>query len=117
MKIILLITITIWLLLPTLSLADVASSQALEWEAPLLAFRNSLTGPVALSIAVLGIVACGFALVWGGEMNDFIRRVLMLVLAISLMLFATGIISSLFGSAETIASERRVDHAPHHRIP
>ena len=55
---------------------------ALPWEGPLQAIADSLTGPVAYVISVVGIVVAGAMLVWGGEINEFARRLIMLVVAV-----------------------------------
>ena len=55
-----------------------------------------------LTISLLGIVSAGAMLVWGGEINEFVRRVIMLVLVISLIVFAGNILTTLFSSAAVI---------------
>ena len=69
---------------------------SLQWEAPLQKFADSLKGPVAFSISLLGVVVCGAMLVFGGEINEFARRGIMLVLAVATLAFATGLLTSLF---------------------
>lgn len=61
--------------------------------------QNSLTGPVALVVAVLGVVVCGAMLVFGGDMQEFTRRMIYVVLAIALLVSAAGIITLLFPGA------------------
>jgi len=86
---------------PFAAFADITGSgTGLEWEGPLETITNSLKGPVAFSISLLGMIATGVALIFGGEINDFIRRLIMLVLVISLIAFAGSILSTLFGSSE-----------------
>jgi len=41
-------------------------------------------------------VVAGAMLVWGGEINEFARRIIMLVLVISLIVFSTQLLSTLF---------------------
>jgi type IV secretion system protein VirB2 len=74
----------------------------LPWETPLQTIRASLTGPVAYSISLMGVVSAGATLVFGGEINDFVRRIIMLVLVISLLIFAAGIMSTLFNAGAVI---------------
>ena len=69
---------------------------ALPWETPLQAIRDSITGPIAYAISLIGIVVAGAMLVWGGEINEFVRRIIMLILAISLIVFAANILATLF---------------------
>ena len=79
-----------------------ASSGGLPWETPLQTLRDSITGPVAYAISLMGVVAAGAALVFGGEINDFIRRIIVLVLVISLIIFSTNILSTLFNAGAVI---------------
>jgi type IV secretion system protein TrbC len=82
------------------SLADAATSGGgggLPWEDPLQRLVNSLRGPVAFAISMLGLIAGGAMLIFGAEINDFVRRLIMLVLVISLLVFSGNILSNLFG--------------------
>src|SRR2546423_12612614 len=72
---------------------------ALPWEGPLRTIATSLTGPVDFSVALIGIFSTGATLVWGGEMNEFARRAVLLWLIIAVLVFATNILSSAFGVA------------------
>jgi type IV secretion system protein TrbC len=65
-----------------------ASGTALPWETPLAALAASLTGPVAKSIGVIALAVAGGMLAFGGELSDFTKRMLMVVLALSVMLLA-----------------------------
>jgi type IV secretory pathway VirB2 component (pilin) len=69
---------------------------SLPWETPLQTIADSISGPVAYAISLIGIVVAGAMLVWGGEINEFARRMIMLVLVISLIVFATQVLSTLF---------------------
>lgn len=69
----------------------------LPWETPLQTIARSIQGPVAYVISLVAMIGCGAALVWGGEINEFMRKCIMLVLVISLIVFAAGILSTLFG--------------------
>lgn len=69
---------------------------ALPWETPLQVISTSITGPVAYAISLIGIVVAGAMLVWGGEINEFARRIIMLTLVISMIVFASNILSTLF---------------------
>ena len=63
---------------------------ALPWDGPLTTLRNDLTGPVAFSIALLAMVAAGAALAFGGEMSQFVRAMIMVVLVAA---FITGVVN------------------------
>lgn len=79
-------------------LAWAGSAQGMPWESPLQKFVDSITGPVAMGVSVLGVIATVGGLIWGGEMNDFLRKGIMMVLGISGIVFATNIITTLFGA-------------------
>lgn len=71
---------------------------SLPWESPLKTVLNSLDGPVAYAISIIAIVAAGATLVWGGEISEFTRRIIFVVLVISLIALATSVYSSIFTS-------------------
>ena len=74
----------------------VASAQtALPWEAPLTALQTSLTGPVAKAIGIIALAVSGGMLAFGGELNEFTKRIMMVVLALSVMLLASAFVTNL----------------------
>ncbi|ADP70349.1 Conjugal transfer protein TrbC [Rhodomicrobium vannielii ATCC 17100] len=79
-----------------------STGSGLQWETPLQKLRDSITGPVAYAVSLMGIVVTGAILVFGGEINEFVRRVIMLVLVVSLMVFATDLLSTLFSAGAVI---------------
>jgi type IV secretion system protein VirB2 len=72
-----------------------AQSGALPWEAPLAALQNSLTGPIAKAIGVSALAVAGGMLAFGGELADFTKRILMVVLALAVMLLAGNFVTAL----------------------
>ena len=84
--------------LPQAAMASKTGS-SLPWETPLETLTKSIQGPVAYGVSLMGIVVAGAMLVWGGEINEFVRRIIMLVLVISLMVFSGNILTTLFSSA------------------
>ncbi len=79
------------------AIAYAGSSGGLPWEGPLDKIVKSLTGPVALGISILAMAAAGGALVFGGELSEFTRKIIILVLAISFLVFGTSFMSTIFG--------------------
>ena len=73
-----------------------AASTGLPWETPLEIVRDSLTGPVAMTISVMGIAVTGGTLVWGGELSEFARRACMLTLAISFLVGGSSFVTTVF---------------------
>ncbi len=74
------------------------TAQALPWESPLHRLASSLTGPVAQAVCLIAIVVCGLTLIFGGEMGEFAKRTIYLVIVIAFILGASGFISSMFDS-------------------
>ncbi|HAA02065.1 MAG TPA: conjugal transfer protein TrbC [Syntrophobacteraceae bacterium] len=73
-----------------------SSSSSLPWESPLQKLVSSLSGPVALGIAIIAMVAAGGALVFGGELSEFTRKALLLVLAIAFLVLGSQFMTTLF---------------------
>jgi type IV secretory pathway VirB2 component (pilin) len=92
------------LLLPLLAQASTSdtSTGSLPWESPLATLRTSFSGPVAYAISIIGIVVCGAMLIYGGEINEFARRAIMMVLVIALIVLANSVLTSLFSTAATL---------------
>jgi type IV secretion system protein TrbC len=79
-------------------------AQNLPWEASVTTLVNSLTGPVALAIALVALSASGWALVWGGELPDWGRKMLMVVLVVSMIVTAAGFLQILFPGAGAVVA-------------
>lgn len=78
------------------------AATGLEWEAPFMAVYRSLTGPVAFGISFLGIVVCGFILIWGGEINEFVRRIIMVILVVAVIMFAGTLLRRMFAGGAAL---------------
>lgn len=98
----LLAVITLSVLWPTQAHASTSSGASLPWESPLNSFKDSITGPVAFAISILGIIGCGAALIWGGEISDFVRKMIMVILVISILVFANKILITLFQTSGAV---------------
>lgn len=70
---------------------------ALPWDQPLNTIASSLTGPVALAIAVIAMAVTGAVLVFGGELTDFAKRACYVVMAIAFLVGGTAFLNSMFG--------------------
>ena len=94
--------IAIMLMAAPIVLASVAPALAssgggLPWEGPLQQIQESITGPVAGAIALAAVAIAGGMLIFGGELNDFARRLVYVVLVAGILLGATNIVG-LFGA-------------------
>ena len=79
--------------------AAVGSGGALPYESWLVNLRNSVTGPVAFTLSIVGIVVAGGILIFGGELNAFFRTLIFIVLVMALLIGANNIMTNLFQGA------------------
>ena len=93
-----LLVLAAFLLVPGAAHAAEGTGGGLPYEGWLGSLRDSITGPFAFTVAVIGIVVAGAVLIFGGELNDFARRLCYIVLVAGILLGATQIVG-LFGSS------------------
>jgi type IV secretory pathway VirB2 component (pilin) len=82
--------------------AFAGTTTGLPWETPLTTIMNSLTGPVALAVSLIAITITGGVLVFGGDLGEFARRSILLVLVIGLIVAATSVLTTLFGTSGAV---------------
>jgi len=70
-----------------------AGTTNMPWESTLQKIQNSLSGPVAGALALIGIVGAGGMLIFGGDnLSGFMRMIVYLVLVISIIIGGNTII-------------------------
>lgn len=81
-----------------------ASTQTsnLPFVAPLIKIENAITGPIAQSMSLLGIAGAGIALIFGGEIGQFTRSLIFIVLVVSIVVGAKNLMSALSMSGALI---------------
>lgn len=97
------------------ALASSGGGGGLPWEGPLQRIQQSITGPVAGFIALAAVAVAGGMLIFGGELNDFARRLMYVVLVAGILLGATQIVG-LFGASGAsigMVETRAGEGAPH----
>ena len=77
----------------TVALLNPALANDLPWESGLEKLQGSLTGPVATGISLIGIVASGGMLIFGGEISGFLKSVLYIVLVVALIMCGNKILA------------------------
>ena len=87
------------LLFPDGVQAAVGAGGALPYESWLVNLRNSVTGPVAFTLSIVGIVVAGGILIFGGELNAFFSTLIFIVLVMALLVGANNIMTNLFQGA------------------
>jgi len=96
MKTMQMISLAVLLTLPSMALAF-AGDKTLPYEEGLGVLYTSLTGPVPFAISLVGIVACGAMLIFGGEISGFMRTLVFIVLVVAVIVQATSIVGMLGG--------------------
>src|SRR3546814_8642933 len=65
----------------------------LPYESYLTKVRQSMTGTVGYTFALVGIVVAGGVLIFGGDLNGFVRTLLLIVLVASMLVGANSVLS------------------------
>ncbi len=82
------------------ALASSSGSGVLPYEGWLIKVQESLTGPVAFSVALIGIVTCGATLIFmGGEIGRFMRSLIYIVLVMTMLVGANSLMTQFFHGA------------------
>ncbi len=88
--------LTCGLVLGLSAFAAEAAETGLPWESVLDKILASLTGPVARAVGVVAIVLAGFGMAFG-ESGGTMRKVLQIVLGLSIAFTASSLLAKLFG--------------------
>jgi type IV secretion system protein TrbC len=66
-----------------------AATGGLPWEAPITTLSNSVPGPLACAVSLIGIVGTGGILICaGGHVNEFLLAIVFCVLVIAFIIAA-----------------------------
>jgi type IV secretion system protein VirB2 len=94
--------IGIFAVLACCDIAFADSGAGLPWEDAIGKIKTSITGPVALAVSLIAIVAAGVALVFGGDMQGFMRTAAYVALVIGLIVAAQNVLDKLYTSSAYI---------------
>jgi type IV secretory pathway VirB2 component (pilin) len=108
-----LLALALWLLLAHGAWADTSTSStststssggsnpwgtaADPWGTSVGKLAGMLNGTVARGIGTIALFAAGGMLVFGGELNEFTKKICMVVVAVSVMVLGGGMIGTIFG--------------------
>ena len=84
------------------SFASTGTGGSLPYESWLTSLQNSVTGPVAFALSIIGIVVAGGILIFGGELNAFFRTLVFIVLVMALLIGAKNMMSTFFGQGAVV---------------
>jgi type IV secretion system protein VirB2 len=82
--------------------AGTASGGSLPYESWLSSLKSSVTGPVAFTLSIVGIVVAGGVLIFGGDLNGFFRTMIFIVLVMAFLVGADNMMTTFFGNAAEI---------------
>lgn len=88
--------------------ATAGGGAGLPWEGPIQKISRSFSGPVAFGVALLGIIACGATLIWGGEVSEFIRRIIYVVLVVCVIVFANTLLTGTLFSGAVVPADAHI---------
>lgn len=74
----------------------------LPFDSWLTKIQKSITGPFAFSAAIIGLVAAGATLIFGGDMNGFMRTLVFFVLVLSFLVAAQNTMTAITGKGAEI---------------
>ncbi len=90
--------------LPQLALAASASAGGgLPYESFLTNITKSVSGPLAYVIALLGVAGAGGTLIFGGDLNGFLRAIILLVCFAALLISAPALLTAISGAGAVVA--------------
>ena len=75
----------------------------LTFDSWLTKIQKSITGPFAFSAAIIGLVAAGATLIFGGDMNGFMRTLVFFVLVLSFLVAAQNTMTAITGKGAEIS--------------
>ena len=87
--------------------ASAGTGGGLPYEDWLTKIRQSITGPVAFSISIIAIVAAGAMLIFGGDMNGFMKTLVFIVLVLAFVIAAQNMLSAITGTGAVIGDAAR----------
>ncbi|OFA06696.1 conjugal transfer system pilin TrbC [Duganella sp. HH101] len=99
----LLFALLLVMMIPLNASASVGNGGSLPYESWLENLRNSVTGPVAFTLSIVGIVIAGGVLIFGGDLNGFFRTLIFLVLVMALIVGAQNVMSTFFARGAVVA--------------
>lgn len=86
------------------AMATVTAGGSLPYETWLTSLRSSVTGPVAFTLSIVGIVIAGGVLIFGGELNGFFRTLIFIVLVMALLIGAQNMMTTFFGQGAEVTA-------------
>lgn len=98
------ITLSIVILFPSIAFAAGAGGGgAMPWDAPLTNIETDLSGTTATAIALIAMVGVMGVLIFGGEINHFVRTLCFIVFCASVLVAGNNLFTTLGIAGASVA--------------
>lgn len=77
--------------------AEVAG--AMPWDGPVCTVANAITGKLAFGISIAAFFGAGASLVWGEELSGIVKKLLTIVVAVSILVGGSSIYKLIAGGS------------------
>jgi len=94
-------------LFPDIASAATDPSKTLPYEEGIGIFAKSMTGTIPFVISLVGIIACGAMLIFGGEISGFMRTMVFIILVVAVIVQATSVVEMLGGKKNMFPTSGR----------
>lgn len=84
------------------AMAASSAGGGLPFDGWLTKVTNSITGPFAFTVSIVGIVAAGAMLIFGGDMSGFMKTMIFIVLVLAFVIAAKNTLSAVTGQGAEI---------------
>ena len=98
--------LVIMMLIAPEAFAAQGSGGSLPYESWLKKLRQSVSGPVAFALSIIGIVVAGGTLIFGGDLSGFFRTLIFIVLVMALLVGSQNMMSSFFGKGAVLTQQK-----------
>lgn len=95
----------LFLLLTEPAFAVSTQGGGLPFDGWMTKIRQSITGPFAFTAAIVGLVGAGAGLIFGGDMNGFLRTLIFVVLVLAFLVAAQNTLTTITGQGAEIVSQ------------
>lgn len=96
------ILLALTVLLPEQAHAAATGGGGLPWEQGIQMIADSLTGPIAYSLVLIGLVGSIWSVLHGGEITGFCRSMIVVCLCGAALILARQVIQQLIGAGALI---------------
>lgn len=107
-NILMLLSLIVLMMLVNAGYCATSSGGDMPWSSGLEKLQSSIEGPVATTICILGIVGCGAGLAFGGEMNQVIKTMLILVMVCATVVLASKLLRSITGTSAILEADTQI---------